>query len=266
MNGLIHGFDSEVAKKYGVEEAIFLNHIRHWVLINRADGRNYKAGKTWTFNSVRAYAKNFPYWTARQIGRIIANLIRQKVLQSGDFNDEWSDRTRWYSFVDEDAWVGKDDSCKPLHESNSPNGEIPFNQTVKCHSTETSNVISPNGELSIQLNTQLETQLNDTPVTAEMVYKEYPKKVARPEALKAIQKSFKIKPAKEILELTIRYAGIVKGANMQYVPNPASWFNAQRFADDPETWKIHSYPNGNRLRKPQLVATVEDHQAGFFPE
>jgi len=70
---------------------------------------------------------------------------------------------------------------------------------------------------------------------AKVIYGEYPLKVARPAALRAITKALRKVPFSELLERTRAYARAV-GKGSPFTPNPATWFNQERYNDDPETW------------------------------
>ncbi len=69
------------------------------------------------------------------------------------------------------------------------------------------------------------------------IYNAYPKRVDRPEALRAIDKSLKSISYDDLLAKTKAYAEARKGEDPQWTPYPATWFNGQRFNDDPSTWK-----------------------------
>lgn len=71
----------------------------------------------------------------------------------------------------------------------------------------------------------------------EVVYKAYPKKVAKPLALKAIASALKTQGFEKLLELTTAYAKAVEGSDPQFIPHPATWFNQERYNDDPATWR-----------------------------
>ena len=74
-------------------------------------------------------------------------------------------------------------------------------------------------------------------VSAEDVYAAYPLKVARPKALKSIAAAVKRgTPMDVLLERTIAFAEARNG-DKEYCPHPTTWFNQDRFNDDPETWK-----------------------------
>ena len=126
-----HLFDVEVAKVIGVEEAIFLKNMAYWVLLNKANKRNFHENYYWTHNTLDAFTEIFPYWSRRQIERIINNLIKKKVIHKGNFNRNKNDRELWYTITENGA--------KLLNIDISPNGEMDFtkrgngfHQTVKC--------------------------------------------------------------------------------------------------------------------------------------
>lgn len=108
-------FKSEIAKKYGVDEAIMIGNLAHWIEKNEANGRNFYDGRYWTYNSIEAFTKLFPFWTARQIRRILKSLEDKKVIITGNYNQSTYDRTTWYAFADG------------------------FDKNVNLHLTETSN-------------------------------------------------------------------------------------------------------------------------------
>ena len=95
-----HLFDVEDAVKYGVNPAIILDHIRRWIAHNKANGKNERDGHTWTYNSVKAWAKLVPYLTDKQVRKAIDDLVAAGVLIKGNYNDNAHDRTLWYALGD----------------------------------------------------------------------------------------------------------------------------------------------------------------------
>lgn len=87
----------------------------------------------------------------------------------------------------------------------------------------------------------------------ESIYSAYPKKVARPEALKAIGKALESFPFERLLDRTQAYAKARNG-NLDFVPHPATWFNNHQFNDDPSTWS----PNGENGK--QKIPTKLDSE------
>lgn len=102
-----------VAIKYGVEEAILLDTIVFWARENKSRGENFRDGRWWTYNSLNGLAEIFPWWSQKQIRRIMNSCIAQKALLVGNYNREKRDRTIWYSPSDDllliygEDWTGK---------------------------------------------------------------------------------------------------------------------------------------------------------------
>lgn len=119
-----HQLREDVAVRYGVGEALFLNHVYWWLRKNAANGKHLHAGRTWTYNSARAFTALFPFWTTRQIQRIIESCVKQGALVTGNYNTAKFDRTSWYSLTDA-ALVLFTENVKPI----SPNGETHFPKT-----------------------------------------------------------------------------------------------------------------------------------------
>ena len=100
MNGRLireYNFEIEDAIAFGVDEAIMLKNIKFWIAKNQANNKHFYDGKYWTFNSANAFTELFPFWTQKQIRRIIKSLIDQEVLIIGNYNKTPYDRTRWYT-------------------------------------------------------------------------------------------------------------------------------------------------------------------------
>jgi hypothetical protein len=80
--------------------------------------------------------------------------------------------------------------------------------------------------------------------TAEAIYAAYPRKTARPVALRAISKAMREKSAGWLLERVLAYGKAVRGTEERFIPHPATWFNGQRYNDPESSWN----PDGRKLR------------------
>ena len=100
-----HSFDIEVAKEYGVLEAVIIKNFQYWILKNIANRKNFMDGRYWTYNSLSALCELFPYVSSRQIRYAIDNLIEKGVFIKGCFNEDKRDRTIWFSFADFGKWI-----------------------------------------------------------------------------------------------------------------------------------------------------------------
>lgn len=95
-----HSFDINIAKEYGIEEAIFIKHFYFWVKKNACNGSNCFDGKYWTFNKMDTFVKLFPYLTLKQVRRVIDSLKEKGLLETGVFNKTKFDRTLWYTLTE----------------------------------------------------------------------------------------------------------------------------------------------------------------------
>ena len=134
---MTYHFDGDVAEKFGTDCATFISHMQYWIAKNAANERHFYEGRYWTYNSLSALERLFPFWTRRQIERIIRDLKKAGVLLTGHYSKNSYDRTTFYAI---------DESRLPIH------------QTVKS--------ISPNGEIiKEQSNTQIEEESNKTKIS-----------------------------------------------------------------------------------------------------
>lgn len=102
-------FNAEIARKFGVNEAIFIQHLYWWQEKNKADNRNFytteinrpNGEKTqvsgyWTYNSMKSFTEVFPFWTHRQIQTIIESCRAKEIIYTTQLNRKKYDKTLWY--------------------------------------------------------------------------------------------------------------------------------------------------------------------------
>jgi hypothetical protein len=109
---MIYSFDERVAKEVGVNAAIILDKFTWWIRQNAANERNFHDGRYWTYNSTKALTSMFPFFNAKQIGRILKKLIDDGYLLTGNYNKVAFDRTLWYTLSDKGERLMKD---KEMH-------------------------------------------------------------------------------------------------------------------------------------------------------
>lgn len=94
-----HHFNIEIAKEYGIEEAILLHHFYYWIAKNAANDKHFHDGLYWTYNSKKAYADFFVYMNETKIFRVIKHLEDEKIITKGNFNTDKWDKTNWYAIT-----------------------------------------------------------------------------------------------------------------------------------------------------------------------
>jgi len=126
-----YGFNVEVAKKLGVNCAIMLQNLEFWTKHNEANDLNFFDGRYWTYNSVKAFAAIFPFWTTKQVRTILEKLEKNGYIVSGCYNKAYYDKTKWYS-VNAFAQTGKTPLPKRANEIAQSGKPIPdINTDIK---------------------------------------------------------------------------------------------------------------------------------------
>lgn len=94
-----HHFDIDLAKKYGILEAVLLDNFCFWTAKNAANEVHIHDGRVWTYNSVKAFCEMMPYASAKQIRRALSHLEAEELIITGNFNNSPYNRTKWYSLT-----------------------------------------------------------------------------------------------------------------------------------------------------------------------
>lgn len=83
-----------LAVLFGLNEAIILQQVHYWIT---RSSKTDEEGRTWAYNSIVAWTKQFPFWSASTIKRGIAALEKRGVLLSKCGNRASFDKTKWYT-------------------------------------------------------------------------------------------------------------------------------------------------------------------------
>ena len=104
-----------------------LQNFVFWIDKNIANKKHYRDGRTWTYNTQEAFTFLFPFWSRRQIQRILESLEKQDVIVKGNYNLTAYDRTCWYAFKDEGKWLNyhkeTPQTLEDVHVAKSQNGK-----------------------------------------------------------------------------------------------------------------------------------------------
>lgn len=129
-----HHFNIKIAMKFGVDGAILIHNIYFWIKKNEANRKHFKDGFYWTYNTLEAFTELFPYYTKRQIERIIRNLLKAEAILKGNFNRSAYDRTSWYTLTENVTCIyinGDMEKPKPINEKSQTESPIPDSNTNK---------------------------------------------------------------------------------------------------------------------------------------
>lgn len=121
---MINAFDSEVAKMVGVNAAVLFKNIEFWVEKNATNGQNEHDGRFWTYNSVKAFAEQFPYMTEKQIRSALKRLEDAGLVMTGVFNGKAYDRTKWYTLTQDGVRICRNGNIHLPSEANQNAHEV----------------------------------------------------------------------------------------------------------------------------------------------
>lgn len=206
-----HSFDVNHAVKYGLHESILISHFEFWISKNIGNKRHQYDGKTWTYNSIKAFEDLFPYLSYKQIRTSIDGLVIAGVIVRGNYNQNTYDRTSWFAFSDEFLIANP----LPCGANGRPLG---------------ANGVARKGKslTSTDINT------DSVEIGFASFWSAYPKKTAKPAAFTKF-KSAKLKAGELDLILidieTRKQCEDWAKENGKYVPNPATYLNQRRWED-----------------------------------
>lgn len=214
-----HHFDIEDARLYGVNAAIILTNIRFWVEKNKANGKHFHDGNYWVYNSVSAFSELFPYMTERQIRFALDKLKDAGVIETANYNASTYDRTMWYAICQE-----REIHLTTMSDGNDTSVEpIPNN---KPDSNPDSNHI---GDLLSPIDVK-----PSFPELFETFWMEYPRRVSRGHAEKALRKALKSDSFDSIMDGLRLFTQAVEGKDKAFIPHAATWLNGERWKDRPD--------------------------------
>ena len=162
-----HAFNTDLAEKYGIEKALIIDYFAYWVVENMRNERNFHEGRYWVFNSASALSEKFHYISRRTMNQKLQELETDGILISGNFNKNKFDRTKWYSFKDEYAWLldehrssaeiaaSSGDNLHSIGESSQSIGENCQWSGENCHSIKISNTYTDKNSKEFQTDSSL---------------------------------------------------------------------------------------------------------------
>jgi hypothetical protein len=100
-----HSFDIHLAQEFGIEEAIIIHHFQHWIRFNKKLERNFRDGRTWSYQTQKELQVHFPYMKLETIKYTLELLVGYGILIRENYNKNPIDKTWWYAFVDEERFL-----------------------------------------------------------------------------------------------------------------------------------------------------------------
>lgn len=154
-----YNFDITIAQELGVSAAIVVQNLQFWIKKNEANDKHFHDGRYWTFNSMKAWHELFPFWTERQIRKILDDLVEKKIIIKGNYNEMKYDRTLWYAFTDYGITILQTCQMKET--------------TLSIQSDKN---VEPIPDINTDINTDVNTDRESITETTEIALAENPKK------------------------------------------------------------------------------------------
>lgn len=126
-----HSFNVSLASRFGLIEAIIIQHSYYWYGLNKDNPDMTKDGKVWFFRSVSQIAEVYPYLTVDKVRRTIDRLVEVGILIKGNYSSDKFKKANWYSLSDEIINIMKGENAESIQQNAEPFGKMP-NDSAKC--------------------------------------------------------------------------------------------------------------------------------------
>ena len=229
-----HSFNVEVAKRYGVTCAVFIQNLYFWIEKNEANGRHFYEDRSWTYNSLTALEALFPYFTRKQIRTVIDTCVASGAVIVGKFSQKGYDHTNWYTLTDE-VWE--------IYGGNSQMGTryaqkgTSYAQKGTDYAQKGTTITDSKPDSKPDIYTPYNPPEGDVGELFDRFWNAYPKKKAKGHALTAFKKlrpdGGTVEKMLAALEWQVKTEEWRKDGG-QYIPYPATWLNGRRWEDAPD--------------------------------
>lgn len=219
----VHHFEISDAEKHGVNAAIILHNLRFWIDKNIANDRHIHDGECWTYNSVKAFERLFPYLSGKQIRSALQKLEDSGEIKKGNYNQSSYDRTTWYCIV------GYGHHHLPKKENGFSEKGEPIPDNKPDNKPDNNPPIVPHDDITAEF---------------DEWWSGYPRKTAKQKALDAYKRARKKQSSGFLLSKMREYAVAVAGNEKRFILHGATWLNGERWDDDLEAMKHENHRPG----------------------
>ncbi len=122
-----------LAKAIGLNEAIVLQQIHYWKMINQQANKNFKDGYYWVYSTHEEWEKQFTFWSNSTIKRTITSLRKQDMIIVSNYNKLKHDRTLWYRVNYSKVKSIEIEGLKEKEEGSCPQNEEKSNEGKSLH-------------------------------------------------------------------------------------------------------------------------------------
>jgi len=229
-----HSFDVEIAKKYGVNVATFLENIAFWINHNIANKQHFYNDMVWTYNTQDAFTLLFPYWSRQNIRTIVNKCLSENlIIITSKHNKKKYDKTTWFALTEKglSLFPHVHENYKSLGWNQpkdwleSTKGLVGINQPIPDINTD---VITDNKNHSSS-----DDDGDTNRQSFNQFWSVYPRKIGKESAWRAWKSSKAIKHETEIFDdIVWRQNNEWRNKEKHYIPHPSTYLNGRRWNDE----------------------------------
>jgi hypothetical protein len=142
--------DRVLAKNIGLNEAIVIQQLHYWIMINKRQNKHLINDRYWIYNTLETWQKDtFYFWSIDTVKRTFKKLEKNELIITANFNKKGYDRTKWYTInyeklaskccndsLVQNALINRADCTNPLGQ-NAPMEEGNLHPPIPKTTTET---------------------------------------------------------------------------------------------------------------------------------
>ena len=113
-------FQPKHAELYGIECAILRQGIKLGLELNENKESHFHDGKVWMYNTVKEWARIYPFMTESKIKRSLAKLQAMGVIEIAQLDRNKLNHTNWYTLTNRLGQIEPIEGYK-MKQSNSAN-------------------------------------------------------------------------------------------------------------------------------------------------
>ena len=155
--------------------AILYANISYWCEHNEENNLNFYDGYYWTYNSIKAYKKQFPYMSEKQIRTSLKKLEDSGYIKTGCYNDDACDKTKWYADL-------RLKTVETPSLSICPTGQMDV--THRANGSDPQGKAIPNNNINNNTNNNISKETKEKKSMVETVLDEHPVFVNNPDLVK----------------------------------------------------------------------------------
>lgn len=225
--GKVISYYPSLASVFGLKESIFICNFAWWTGKQRD-----KEG--WIYKTISEIEEETALTKEEQM-RLRARLVSVGILEEKD--DRLHHRKFYRLNFDRinEFWVNRPEKTKPTSRSReNPLGEVGNPDFAEWSKPTSSNNINTSSTLTT--NPEPENG-HSVPFQCLEIFGAYPRRIGKPKALIAIRKALSKTTFEDLLTKTKAYASARHGEDPNFTPHPSTFYNQERYNDDPATWK-----------------------------